>query len=73
MICRDFETTGKTPSNIVLRDKPFSITKNPKSNQYEQLIPSMVYKFFNRKTTLLADKYPSKQTKEQEIILKTNS
>ena len=46
MIYRDFETTGKTTSDIVLHDKPFSIVKNPKYNQYEQLIPSMVYKFY---------------------------
>lgn len=39
-------TLHDSTSDIVLHDKPFSIVKNPKYNQYEQLIPSMVYKFY---------------------------
>ena len=41
--------TKRTDSDNVLRDKPFKIASNPKYNQYERGLASMVYKFFDKK------------------------
>ena len=38
-------------SDKVLRDKSFSIAKNPKCDGYERGLASMVYKFFSKKST----------------------
>ena len=39
----------RTASNKVLRDKAFNITKNPKYDEYQRGLASMVYKFFHKK------------------------
>ena len=39
----------------VLRDKAFNIAKNPKYDGYQRGFTSMVYKFFDKKSALLAD------------------
>ena len=39
----------------VLRDKSFNIAKNPKYDGYQRGFTSMVYKFFDKKSALLAD------------------
>ena len=36
----------RTYSDEVLRDKAFNITKNPKYDEYQRGLASMVYKFF---------------------------
>ena len=41
----------RTASDIVLRDKAFNITKNPKYDGYQRGLASMVYKFFDKKST----------------------
>ena len=39
----------RTQSDKVLRDKTFKIAKNPKYDGYQRGLPSMVYKFFDKK------------------------
>ena len=43
--------TRKTASDKVLWDKTFNINKNPKYDGYQKSIASMVYKYFDRKTS----------------------
>ena len=46
----DFKNLAKRiASDKVLRDKPFNIAKNPKSDEYQRGLASMVYKFFDKK------------------------
>ena len=53
----DFKDLNRrTASNNILRDKAFTIAKNPKYNGYQRGLASMVYKFFDKKSTLLTDK-----------------
>ena len=40
----------RTTLDKVLRDKAFSIAKNPKYNGYQRGLVSMVYKFFGKKS-----------------------
>ena len=35
----------------MLRDKAFNIAKNPKYDRYQRGLASMVYKFFDKKTS----------------------
>ena len=35
----------------MLRDKAFNIAKNPKYDRYQRALASMVYKFFDKKTS----------------------
>ena len=39
----------RTAADKVLRDKTFNIAKNPKYDEYEGGLASMVYKFFDKK------------------------
>ena len=41
----------KKNSDKTLRDKVFTIAKNPKYNGYQRGLASMVYKFFDKKST----------------------
>ena len=41
----------RTDSDKILRDKVFNIAKNPKYHGYQRGIASMVYKFFDKKST----------------------
>ena len=41
----------RTASDKVLRDKAFNIAKNPKCDSYQRGPPSMVYKFFDKRTS----------------------
>ena len=48
---RDFKGLARrTASDKVLRDKAFSIAKNPKYDGYQHGIASTVYKFFDKKS-----------------------
>ena len=40
----------RTASDKVLRDKAFNIAKNPKYDEYQRELASMVYKFFEKKS-----------------------
>ena len=50
------DLTKRTVADKVLRDKAFNIAKNPKYDGYQRGLASMVYKFFDKKSTSLADK-----------------
>ena len=43
---------SRTFSDKVLRDKAFNIAKNPKYDGYQRGLASMVYKFFDKKSTV---------------------
>ena len=52
MASGDFKGLARgTASDKVLRDKAFNIAKNPKYDGYQRGLASMVYKFFNKKTS----------------------
>ena len=40
-----------TPSDKILGDKAFNIAKYPEYNEYQKGLASMVYKFFDKKST----------------------
>ena len=51
MACGDFKDLKKrTFSDKVLRDKAFTIAKNPRYDGYQRGLASMVYKFFDKKS-----------------------
>ena len=53
----DFKDLARrTASDTILRDNAFSIAKNPKYDEYEKGLASMVYEFFDKKTASLTDK-----------------
>ena len=41
----------RTASDKILRYKAFNIAKNPKYDRYQRGLASMVYKFFDKKST----------------------
>ena len=45
------DLTNRTASDKVLRDKAFNIAKIPKYDGYQRDLTSMVYKFFDEKTS----------------------
>ena len=48
----DFQDlTRRTASDKILRDKAFNIAENPKYDRYQRGLASMVYKFFDKKTS----------------------
>ena len=53
----DFKGLARTTaSDKILRDKAFSIAKNPKYDGYQRGLASMVYNFFDKKSTSIPDK-----------------
>ena len=42
----------RTASDKVLRDRAFNIAKDPKYDGYQRGLASMVYKFFDKKSTV---------------------
>ena len=40
----------KTASDKILRDNAFNIAKNPRYDEYQRGLASMVYKFFDKKS-----------------------
>ena len=52
MIYGDFkDLTRRAASDKMLPDKAFNIAKNPKYGGYQRGLSSMVYKFFDKKTS----------------------
>ena len=52
MAYRDFkDLTRRTAGDKILCDKAFYIAKNPKYDGYQRVLTSMVYKFFDEKTS----------------------
>ena len=45
------DLTKRTESDKVLRDKAFIIASDPKYDQYQRGLASMVYKFFDKKSS----------------------
>ena len=45
-----FQNLAKKSSDKVLRDKAFNVANNPKYDEYQRGIASMVYNFFDRKS-----------------------
>ena len=41
----------RTASDKLLRDKVFNVVKNPKYDKYQGGIASIIYQFFNKKTS----------------------
>ena len=49
---RDFkDLTKRTQSDKVLRDKAFKIASDPKYDGYQRGLASMIYKFFDKKSS----------------------
>ena len=46
----------RTASDKILRDKAFNIAKDPKYDEYQRGLASMVYKFFDKISASLTDK-----------------
>ena len=42
---------NRTEADEVLKDKAYDIASNPECNGYQRGLPSMVYKFFDKKST----------------------
>ena len=42
---------GRIASDKILHDKAFNIAKNPKHDGYQRGLASMVYKFFDKKSS----------------------
>ena len=52
MAYEDFkDLTRRTAADKVLCDKAFNIAKSPRYHGYQRLLASMVYNFFDKKTT----------------------
>ena len=49
--CKTKDLDKRTQSDKVLRDKAFKIVSNPKYNGYQRGLASMVYKFFDKKSS----------------------
>ena len=62
------DLTRRTASDKILCDKAFNTAKNPKYNRYQRGLASMVYKFFDKKSTSLTDKSASGSGNKNENI-----
>ena len=62
------DLTGRTAADKVLRDKTFIIAKNPKYDGYQRGIASIVYKFFDKRTSGGAATLASKFAVKNEIV-----
>ena len=47
------DLTRRTASDKTLRDKAFKIAENPKHDEYQHGHASMVYKFFDKKSSAM--------------------
>ena len=45
------DLTRRTASDKILRDKAFNIAKNPKYDGYQRRLVSMIYTYFDKKTS----------------------
>ena len=68
MAYEDFkDLTRRTASDKVLGDKAFSIAENPKYDGYQRDLPSMVYNFFDKKTSGEAIAMPKNKPLAEEL------
>ena len=69
IIYEDFkDLSRRTASDKILRDKASNIAENPKYDGYHCGLALMVYKFFDKKSALLADKSASGGAIKNEIM-----
>ena len=65
MVYGDFkDLKRRTGSDKVLKDKAFNIAKNPKYDGYQRGLASMVYNFFDKKSTGSGVNIPSEFNKQ---------
>ena len=66
----DFKNlTRRTASNKLLSDKAFNIAKNPKYDGHQRGLASLVYKFFDEKTSAKrANKFPVSGVKNGNFL-----
>ena len=60
---------NRTKSDKVLRDKAYNIASNPEHDGYQRGLASMVYKFFDKKSTRSGFKKLKNTTKPRSSIL----
>ena len=54
MVYGDFkDLTKRTTSDKILHDKAFNIAKNPKCDGYQRRLALMVFKLFDKKTSII--------------------
>ena len=58
------DLAGRIASDKILHDKAFNIAKNPKHDGYQRGLASMVYKFFDKKSSGSGIKNENISTKE---------
>ena len=51
MACRDFKDLLRTATDKLLRDKAFHIAKNPKYDGYQRKLTSMLFNFFDKRSS----------------------
>ena len=49
----DFKALTTTTSDKILHDKAFNIAKNPKCDGYQRRLALMVFKLFDKKTSII--------------------
>ena len=59
------DLTRKTASDKVLKDKTFNIAKNPKYDGYQRSLPSMVYRFVDKKSEISGVNNDIKQNEQE--------
>ena len=65
MAYEDFkDLTRRTVSDIILHNKAINIAKNPKYDEYQRDLASIVYNFFDKKTSTGAIKNENMSNKE---------
>ena len=62
------DLTRRIASDKILRDKAFNIAKNPKFDGHERRLASMVYRFFDKKTSGGAATLANKSTIKNENV-----
>ena len=65
----DFNDLAKrTVSGKVLRKKAFKIASNPKYDRYQKGLATMVYKFFDKKSALIAGSSIKNEIKKNQQL-----
>ena len=59
------DLTRKTASDKVLKDKTFNIAKNPKYDGYQRGLPSMIYRFVDKKSEISGVNNDIKQNEQE--------
>ena len=60
------DLTKRVTADKILRDKAFNIAKDPKYDEYQRGLASMVYKFFDKKAVGSGLSYTNKFTPQNE-------